>query len=64
MSKRQELDQYYLPDVILLGGKTEGTLELLENKLVAGQTTIYVCRNKVCKLPATDISNAIRQITK
>ena len=64
MSKRQELDQYYLPDVILLGGKTEGTLELLENKLVAGQTTIYVCRNKVCKLPATDISKAIRQITK
>ncbi|HJW29227.1 MAG TPA: hypothetical protein VJ508_08230, partial [Saprospiraceae bacterium] len=39
----------YQPDALYLGGRTEGTLPLLEHKEVPGQTVIYVCRNKVCK---------------
>jgi len=60
--KRKELDRHYLPNVILLGGKTEGKLPLLENKLVKGQTTIYVCKNKACMLPVTDTDRALKQI--
>ncbi len=60
--KRQEFDQHFLPDVILLGGKTESKLALLENKLLAGQTTIYVCRDKTCKLPVTAVGKALEQI--
>jgi len=63
-TKRQEFDEHYLPDVILLGGKTESKLELLENKLVAGQTTIYVCRDKTCKLPVTEVVKALEQVGK
>ena len=62
-SKRKELDQHYLPNVFLSGGKTEGNLPLLENKLIQGQTTIYVCRNKTCKLPVTEMQKAIKQIS-
>jgi len=58
-AKRQELDLQYLPNVLLLGGRDEGELPLLENKLVKGQTTIYVCRNKVCKLPVVEVGEAI-----
>lgn len=61
-NKRQQFDQHYLPNVILLGGKTEGSLALLENKLVPGQTTIYVCRDKTCKLPVTEVDKALVQI--
>lgn len=61
-SKRHEFDIHYLPDVILLGGEKEGALSLLENKLIPGQTTIYVCRNKTCKLPVTEVNKAILQI--
>ena len=57
-----EMNDYYLPGVIYLGGEEEGTLPLLEDKLVEGETTIYVCQNKVCKLPVTEIKDALRLI--
>ena len=63
MVKRKQFDGHYLPNVIFLGGKTAGNLSLLDNKLVPGQTTIYVCRNKTCKLPVTEVDKALAQIT-
>lgn len=59
---RQEFDAHFLPHALLLGGETEGTLPLLKNKLVEGQTTIYVCRNKTCTLPVTRVEEAMRQM--
>lgn len=59
---RRNLDHYYLPDVLLLGGDQEGTLELLKNKFVEGQTTIYVCRDKSCKKPVTGVSEVLDQL--
>ncbi|MEO6721409.1 MAG: thioredoxin domain-containing protein [Ferruginibacter sp.] len=61
-AKRKEFDKYYLPNVFLSGGNSEGSLSLLEGKLVPGKTTIYVCRNKSCKLPVTEVGKAIEQI--
>ncbi len=62
--KRKEFDKHYLPNVFLSGGKNEGSLALLENKLIEGQTTIFVCQNKTCKLPVTEVNEAINQIIK
>lgn len=59
---RKELDTNYLPQVLFMGGKNEGNLELLQNKLVEGQTTIYVCQEKMCKLPVTEVSKALKQL--
>ena len=56
---RKELDKKYLPDVLLMGGNTEGSLALLEGKSVKGQTTIYVCQNKACKRPVTHTKAAL-----
>lgn len=56
---RKEMDQNYLPNVLMLGGKDEGSMKLLKNKLVEGQTTVYVCQNKSCKLPVTEVNKAI-----
>ncbi|MFM6925019.1 MAG: thioredoxin domain-containing protein, partial [Ferruginibacter sp.] len=59
---RQELDTYYLPNVILLGGKAEGNLALLKHKLLPGQTAIYVCRDKTCDMPVHETEEALKQI--
>lgn len=56
---QKELLSKYLPQSILLGGAQEGSLELLKEKLQEGQTYIYVCRNKVCKLPVKEVAKAI-----
>jgi uncharacterized protein len=59
---RKTMDNNYLPDAVFLGGKNEGTLSLLENKLVPDQTTIYVCVDKTCRLPVTIAEEAIKQM--
>jgi uncharacterized protein YyaL (SSP411 family) len=61
-TRRKELDRYYLPDMILMGGRTAGKLPLLEDKLIQGQTTIYVCKNKACLLPVTGTPQALNQL--
>lgn len=58
--KRKEIEKYYIPNKILLGG-TSGTLPLLSDKLAA-ETKIYVCRNKTCLLPVREAIDAIKQI--
>ena len=54
--------KYYLPDAVLLGGKEEGTLPLLQHKLSEGETLIYVCQNKTCKRPVHDWPEALNQM--
>ena len=61
-SKREMIDEYYLPNVLLTGTKEKSSLELLENKFVEGQTTIYVCQDKECKRPVTEVKDAVQQI--
>lgn len=60
--KRKSLDQNYLPNVMLMGGKDEGSLELLRNKLVEDETFIYVCFEKACKLPTPNVDQALALI--
>ena len=58
--KRMELEKYYIPNKILLGGSS-GTLPLLKDKW-ASETKIYVCQNKTCLLPVIEVIDAIKQI--
>jgi len=60
----KEFNRHYLPNVFLSGGKREGSLSLHEGKLVDGQTVIYVCRDKTCRMPVTDVREALKQIVK
>jgi hypothetical protein len=61
-TKRVKFTQKFHPNILLLGGKDEGTLELLEQKFVQGKTMIYVCEDKNCKLPVEDITAAEEQL--
>jgi len=58
--KRMELEKYYIPNKILLGGSS-GTLPLLKDKWAA-ETKIYVCQNRTCLLPVIEVIDAIKQI--
>jgi uncharacterized protein YyaL (SSP411 family) len=61
IEKSRALQQHYLPMAFFMGGETEN-LPLLENKLMGEKTMIYVCQNKVCKLPVPDIEQALAQM--
>jgi uncharacterized protein YyaL (SSP411 family) len=57
-----EWQQHFVPNAIVLGGESEGNLQLLTDKLQEGVTTIYVCRNKVCKFPVETVDEALKLI--
>ncbi|MEO8885880.1 MAG: thioredoxin domain-containing protein [Mucilaginibacter sp.] len=57
---RIEIEKKYIPNKIMLGGKS-GSLPLLLNRF--GSTTqIFVCKNKTCGLPVTNVADALKQI--
>ena len=58
-ARQQAWNSRYLPNSIILGGPDEGSLQLLEGKLQDGETFIYVCQNKVCKFPVTEVEKAV-----
>jgi uncharacterized protein YyaL (SSP411 family) len=62
--KHKEFGKYFLPGIILSGGSDEGEPPLLKNKLIPGKTLIYVCSNRTCKMPVTEVNEAIRQMEK
>ena len=57
---RRELENNYIPNKIILGGK-KGSLPLLQDKFGA-ETQIFICRDKTCGLPVCSIEDALQQI--
>jgi uncharacterized protein YyaL (SSP411 family) len=60
-AKRAELENYYIPNKILLGG-TAGSLPLLQDKW-NDKTRIFICQNRTCQIPVEHVSDAIKLIT-
>lgn len=58
--KRNEIEKNFIPDKILLGGSS-GTLPLLQDKW-GDSTKIFVCKNRTCRLPVTEVAEALKQI--
>jgi hypothetical protein len=62
LQKAKTMQKKYLPNSFFLGGDSEQGLELLTDKLQEGRTMIYVCQNKVCKMPVEDAEKALTLI--
>jgi uncharacterized protein YyaL (SSP411 family) len=52
----------YLPQCIIAGSMEQSELPVLKDRLQANKTTIYVCENRVCKLPVYKVNEAIKSI--
>lgn len=61
LAKNHDMQKHYNPLALFSGGRREN-LPLLENKLVEGKTIIYVCRDRVCKIPVEDVQQALKQL--
>ncbi len=59
--KMRELNQYYIPNKLLMGAEKSSDLELLKGKFL-DETTIFVCIEGACKLPTTTIPEALKQM--
>ena len=57
-TKAMELNKKYVPNKLFVGSFENSNMELLQEKFAQGITMIYVCENKVCQLPTSDIIKA------
>ena len=58
-----EFQKSYHPHLLYSGGEGVNTnIPLLSDKLVAGKTMIYVCKNKTCNIPVQEVADALLQI--
>jgi uncharacterized protein YyaL (SSP411 family) len=64
---RQALDQSFFPNKVLVGAKeeSENDLPLLESRLAQeDKTMVYVCYNKACQMPVTNVAEAWEQVNR
>jgi len=61
-SLRTDWLKYFTPNAFLLGGEEEGNLPLLQDKKQDGITLIYVCKEKVCRLPVPTAQEAWNEL--
>ena len=59
MVKRKEMSANYLGSAVFLGTEKDENLALLKGKLMDDATMIFVCQNKVCKLPVEEVKEAL-----
>lgn len=62
--KLKDLDEFYIPNILISGSESNSNLPLLKNKFIEDDTYIYVCVNGTCKMPVTTIEKAVKQISK
>jgi uncharacterized protein len=60
LSIRAEIDEMFFPNKIFVATKTVSELPLLQNRTaINNETTIYVCFDKTCQLPTTEVKKAL-----
>lgn len=62
--KSKKLNNHFIANKLILGSTKASQLPLLDQKFAEGETYIFVCMNKVCKLPTTTVAEAIKQINQ
>jgi len=61
-SKTKLISEKMLPNVILVQSNTESEIPLFIDRYFEDETYIYVCQNKTCQRPETNIKYALDQI--
>ncbi|WP_430412099.1 thioredoxin domain-containing protein [Kordia sp.] len=58
LEKAQQLNNHYLPNILIAGALSKSTIPLMENRFVEDETYIYVCVDGTCKLPVKEVEKA------
>ncbi|MCE7064108.1 thioredoxin domain-containing protein [Dyadobacter sp. CY326] len=60
---RKDLDRFFVPNKIVMGAIDRSEFPLILGRTdINGQTAIYVCYNKTCQLPVTEVEHALDQL--
>jgi uncharacterized protein YyaL (SSP411 family) len=62
--KVMEIESHYLPHLLICGSPVESILPLLNQRYRLGETWLYVCEDRTCRLPVDKVEVAIDYVTK
>jgi len=57
-----EIDNFQLPNTMLIGTEEKNELAVFKGRYVEGETLIYICQNKTCKLPVRSVEDFLNQM--
>ncbi|NTV83101.1 MAG: thioredoxin domain-containing protein [Bacteroidales bacterium] len=60
LEKIVAMSKIYNPQVFFCGSKTGSGLPIFKDRLVEGETMIYVCTGRECKLPTSSVEEALK----
>ncbi|MDX1462014.1 MAG: thioredoxin domain-containing protein [Marinirhabdus sp.] len=60
--KMRDLQSKYIPNAIFAGAENKSNSYLLEGRFIENQTLIYVCVNNACRLPVSNVEDALANI--
>ena len=59
---RLQLNQSYLPHILLSGCQNNTTLPFLKNRFIENKTLFYLCQNKTCLAPTTNFEEVYKDL--
>ena len=62
MDYRDKIQQKFLPNVTLVGSTGKSEIPVLKDRFKQGETLIYVCRERECLLPTSDVDKALEML--
>ena len=62
IEKSRAMQKSYLPTAIFMGGTSNNESPLLQHKIIANKTPIYVCKSHTCSLPVYTEEEALKLI--
>ena len=61
-SLQMEFNKRFYPNVLILGSEKESDLPLLKNRFSNETTSLYLCKDKACFLPTSNLDEIIKRI--
>lgn len=58
------INSRYIPNVIVAGTVKTSRLPFLENRFVENANLLYLCQNKTCNLPSSNLEEVLNALTK
>lgn len=58
----QEINSYYLPNVVIVATEKESNLPFLKNRFTENILNYFVCQNKVCDLPLQKLEDVLNKL--
>ncbi|MFO7615143.1 MAG: thioredoxin domain-containing protein [Bacteroidales bacterium] len=62
LEKAMEIRQYYQPNALIFGSGAKSSLPIMKDRFIEGETMIFVCNGRECKLPTTSAEKALKDL--